>query len=65
MSMEKIDKKLEWLNIHCNNRFFITVTEATHNYNIRDKKQELEFTNLNLYMLNKELDNLEWLSSQE
>ena len=60
----KENKKLDWLNIHCDNRFFITTTECETKFNIRDRKKELEFTNLSRHLLNKELDALEWELSQ-
>ena len=56
--MNKIEKKLNWLNIHCNHRFFITMTECETKFNIRDKQKELESTNLSKHLLNKELDRL-------
>ena len=62
--MKTIDKKLDWLNAHCDNRFFITTTECETKFNIRDRKKELEFTNLSRHLLNKELDALEWELSQ-
>ena len=62
--MKTINKKLDWLNIHCDNRFFITTTECETKFNIRDRKKELESTNLSMFLLNKELDRLEHLLSQ-
>ena len=62
--METIDKKLDWLNIHCDNRFFITATECETKFNIRDRKKELESTGLSMFLLNKELDRLEDLLSR-
>ena len=59
----KENKKLDWLNIHCDNRFFITTTECETKFNIRDRKKELESTNLSMFLLNKELDRLEHLLS--
>ena len=59
----KENKKLDWLNIHCDNRFFITTTECETKFNIRDTKKQFEFVGLSRYMLNKELDNLECLLS--
>ena len=38
--MKTINKKLDWLNIHCDNRFFITTTECETKFNIRDRKKE-------------------------
>ena len=57
--MNKINKKLEWLNIHCDNRFFITTTEDQKEYNLRDKHKVFDCVNLSKYMLNEELDYLE------
>ena len=33
--MKLINKKLDWLNINLNNRFFISVNDETNKFNIR------------------------------
>ena len=59
----KIDKKLDWLNLHCENRFSITVSNCGKKFNIRDAWGNFESTNLSKFLLNKKLDNLENLLS--
>ena len=59
--MKLINKKLDWLNINLNNRFFISVNDETNKFNIRDKDKVFDVENLSKYMLNKELDNLEYM----
>mgnify|MGYP003139198720 CR=1 FL=1 len=66
--MNTIEGKLNWLNIHCNNMFFISTNEEGNRFNIRVRhgygNKELERTNLSRYLLHKELDNLEDLLSK-
>ena len=59
--MKNINKKLDWLNIHCDNMFIISTNEEENKFNIRvlHGNKNLERTNLTKYMLNKELDLLE------
>ena len=55
--MNTIEGKLNWLNIHCNNMFFISTNEEGNRFNIRVRhgygNKELERTNLSRYLLHK------------
>tara|TARA_R100000700_G_C3082667_1_gene87620 strand:+ start:245 stop:475 length:231 start_codon:yes stop_codon:yes gene_type:complete len=54
--MKKINKILEWLNLHCEGRLVITIVEDTNKFNIRDVKTgELLASNLSKHLLKKEL----------
>ena len=61
--MKTLKTKLDWLNLHCNNRFSIIALNSGKNFHLMDKKFQYETFNLTRYKLNKKLDILENLLS--
>ena len=56
--MDKINKKLWWLNLQCKNDFIVTINEDNEKFNIRFNGKKIR-KNLSLHLLNKELDDFE------
>ena len=60
--MDKEQKKVHWINLHCKNKFFITQNETNKKFNILFNNKKIR-QNLSKHLLNKELDIIEnWLS---
>ena len=53
-----IDKKIEWLNLHCKNKFVISINEDNKKFNIRFNNKKI-IKDLSKHLLNKELDEFE------
>ena len=56
--MNKENKKIEWLNMHCKNNFIISENESNGKFNILFNGKKIK-NNLSRHLLNKELDILE------
>ena len=56
--MDKINKKLWWLNLQCKNDFIVTINEDNEKFNIRFNGKKIR-KNLSLHLLKKELDDFE------
>ena len=60
--MNKEQKKVHWLNLHCKNKFVITQNETNKKLNIRFNNKKIR-QNLSKHLLNKQLDIFEKLLS--
>ena len=53
-----IIKKIDWLNLHCKNKFIITINDHNKKFNLIFNNKKIK-QNLSKHLLNKELNILE------